>query len=321
MIIEKVFDIISYSPERLTEWNNFVAQSKNGTFLFDRGYMDYHSDRFTDASLMVHDAHGHLFALFPANRVGDVVYSHQGLSYGALLLTEKAKTADVCEALQAVNAFLCQQGVRRVLLKAIPWFYCSVPSEEPLYALTEVCHARLLSRDVASVVSLEHHPAASKLRIRGRNKAERHEVYISYADDLATFWQILNDNLHDKYGSKPVHTLYEMRLLQSRFPEHIRLLAAFEGSTMIGGTLLYHTGRVVKTQYISASLRGKELCALDLLFSQLISSPPALGLPPRYLDMGTSALDHSTALRLPLIFQKEGFGARAVCFDTYEWQL
>ena len=37
-----------YSSERSAEWNEFVKNSKNGTFLFDRNYMDYHSERFTD---------------------------------------------------------------------------------------------------------------------------------------------------------------------------------------------------------------------------------------------------------------------------------
>ena len=45
-------DIRRYTPEKADEWNRFVAQSKNGTFLFDRRYMDYHADRFQDHSLM-----------------------------------------------------------------------------------------------------------------------------------------------------------------------------------------------------------------------------------------------------------------------------
>lgn len=34
-------------------WNQFVAQSKQATFLLHRSYMDYHSDRFHDHSLMI----------------------------------------------------------------------------------------------------------------------------------------------------------------------------------------------------------------------------------------------------------------------------
>ena len=41
----------------------------------------------------------------------------------------------------------------------------------------------------------------------------------------------------------------------------------------------------------------------------------------RYIDLGTSNMPHSSDLHDSLIYQKEGFGARAVCFDTYEWTL
>ena len=39
-----------YTPDEAECWNELVAQSRNGTFLFDRRYMDYHSDRFADHS-------------------------------------------------------------------------------------------------------------------------------------------------------------------------------------------------------------------------------------------------------------------------------
>ncbi len=312
-----MFKIVRYTAERADEWNAFVAQSKNGTFLHDRRYMDYHADRFVDCSLMIYDAKGCLFALLPANRVGDTLYSHQGLTYGGLLLTGRATADAVCQTMADMNEHLRQQGIRSVVCKTIPWIYTAIPAEEPLYAFTQVCHATLKYRDVASVVSLDHQLTLSELRRRGKKKAERHGVRIAYSDDFQTFWQILTENLQVKYGSHPVHTIQEITLLRNRFPDSIRLYAAYEGNEMIAGTVLYVTPRVVKTQYISASLRGKEVGALDLLFASLLSCPPT---NLAYLDLGTSALDHSTALKLPLIFQKEGFGARAICYDTYEWQ-
>ena len=81
-----MFDIRRYSADRADEWNAFVAVSKNATFLFDRRYMDYHSDRFQDCSLMVYYKSS-LYALLPANLKGDTLYSHQGLTYGGLLMT------------------------------------------------------------------------------------------------------------------------------------------------------------------------------------------------------------------------------------------
>ena len=40
-----------YNISMSAEWDAAVAASRNGTFLHMRGYMDYHSDRFTDFSL------------------------------------------------------------------------------------------------------------------------------------------------------------------------------------------------------------------------------------------------------------------------------
>ena len=312
-----MFEIQRYTSDRKDEWNAFVAQSKNDTFLFDRRYMDYHADRFTDCSLMV-CCRRQLWAVLPANRVGQVLYSHQGLTYGGLVISWKATAADVCEAMQTINDFLRDEGVTKVVYKAMPTVYHLLPSDEPLYALTEVCQARLSSRDIASVVDLNVALPLSELRRRGCRKAQRQGVSVRYSDDFAAFWQLLTDNLRTKYNASPVHTLEEITLLKDRFPDHIRLLAAFDGNEMVAGTVLYITPHVVKTQYISASPRGKEVCALDLLFPHLLADMPGT---QRFLDMGTSAMNDSTALKRPLVFQKEGFGARAVCYDTYEWDV
>lgn len=76
-----MFEIVRYTAQRADEWNRFVAASKNGTFLFDRRFMDYHSDRFSDYSLMVY-LKGRLYALLPANADGQTLVSHGGLTYG-----------------------------------------------------------------------------------------------------------------------------------------------------------------------------------------------------------------------------------------------
>jgi hypothetical protein len=280
--------------------------------------MDYHADRFHDHSFMIYDERQRLFALFPANRVGEVVYSHQGLTYGGLVLGEKATAANVCEVITAINDHFQHNGVRRVIYKALPWIYAAIPSDEPLYALTEVCQAKLVARDIASVVNLDHRLPFTELRQRGVRKATDQGLCLGYSDDFPTFWKLLTDNLHSKYGSRPVHSLDEIKLLNGHFPQNIRLFAAFKEQEMVAGTVLFITSRVVKTQYISASPSGKELGALDLLFSHLLANPPQT---QSYFDFGTSALEQSTALRLPLIFQKEGFGGRAVCYDTYEWEI
>ena len=122
-----------------------------------------------------------------------------------------------------------------------------------------------------------------------------------------------------KFSAHPVHSLDEIQLLHSRFPENIRLWTArsVEGE-LLAGTVLYINGNVVHSQYISASDEGKRLHAVDALYDHIIHQAYA---GAAYIDLGTSNMPQSSDLHDSLIYQKEGFGGRAVCCDTYEWEI
>lgn len=299
------------------EWNLFVAASKNGTFLFDRRFMDYHSDRFCDHSLLVYRDQ-RLYALLPANQKDDTLVSHGGLTYGGLVTDSRCSAKGVLDAFTAINEYLRQQGFRHVVYKAVPWIYHQLPAEEDLYALTSVCHARLTIRDISSAIICDRKMRFSESRKSGIRKAHRQGLTIAESTDFAAFWQILNENLTGKYGVRPVHSVAELELLHSRFPEKIRLYMAFDGETPVGGTLLFLTPQVLHTQYISANAFGKQHGAIDLLFDHLINNTYK---DYPYIDFGKSTVSDSADLNEQLIFQKEGFGARAVCYDTYEYDL
>ncbi|MGI6223429.1 MAG: GNAT family N-acetyltransferase [Prevotella sp.] len=312
-----MFEIKPYTKEYAAEWNRFVEHSRQGTFLFNRGYMDYHHDRFSDCSLMVMKK-GHLCALLPANSKDSTLYSHQGLTYGGLLTDQKAKATDVMEMFESINKWLQANDFNHVVYKAIPWIYQRVPADEDLYALTQVCHSHLTVREISSTILLKDRMKFEESRKSGIRKAQRYGIECRECDDLADFWQILNNNLESKYHKSPVHTLEELQLLHSRFPDKIRLYMAYKDSLSLGGTLIFDTGKVIHTQYISASPEGKEEGALDLLFDYIINKVYA---DRCILDFGKSTEDNGRRLNRNLIFQKEGFGGRGVCYDTYEYDL
>lgn len=314
-----MFEIKHYSPDHKEEWNAFVASSRNGTFLFHRDYMDYHSDRFEDYSMMVYDEAGRLYALLPANKVDNVLYSHQGLSYGGLIMNRKCRAAGVRDLFVSLNEYLRSRGFRKVVYKHIPWIYSHLPAEEDLFAISNVCQASICSRNISSVVILNERLPFSTLRRRGIKKALMAGIQIEETNDFAPFWQLLTDNLQTRFQAKPVHTLAEITLLKSRFPSNIRLFTASCHGCLLGGTVLYVHHDTVKTQYISANEDGRRIGSLDLLFSRLLDKYSADGV--KYFDFGTSNLVENDDLNDSLIFQKEGFGGRGVCYDTYEWSL
>lgn len=310
-------EIRRYRREDKELWNSFVSKARNATFLFDRNYMDYHADRFDDNSFMFYYK-GKLKAVLPANVAGDTLYSHQGLTYGGLLLDKKATVEDVLECFDSLNSWLRENGISKVVYKALPWIYQQYPSEEDLYALTWKCKAQLISRDIASTIVVDNKLKFAESRKSGIRKALSLNIEVGESNDVDGFWHILEDNLGNRYNAKPVHTSSEMKLLMSRFPNNIKLYVAKMNGEIVGGTLIYVTPQVVHTQYISASVEGKKHGALDLLFDYIINKVYA---NCRYFDFGKSTEQGGAYLNEPLIFQKEGFGGRGVCYDWYQWEL
>lgn len=317
IIFVTMMTICRYTPDKAALWDEFVGRSRQGTFLFERAYMDYHQDRFADHSLMVYRK-TRLFALLPANATDGVLWSHQGLTYGGLLTGPEATVEDVCDAFRSINAYLQQVGIMRVVYKAMPWIYHRLPAEEDLYALTNVCGAQLMVRHISSTLIANHRLRFIESRRSGIRKALRQGVLVRESDDLEAFWNILDNNLEHKYGAHPVHSLAELQLLKKRFPTQIRLFMAYRGSEALGGTLIYETPQVVHTQYISASPEGKACGALDLLFDELLNK---VYLQTPFFDFGKSSNGDGHDLNEALIFQKEGFGGRGVCYDWYSYLL
>lgn len=299
-------------------WNQFVAQSKQATFLLHRSYMDYHSDRFHDHSLMIF-RNDKLYALLPANENGDTFYSHQGLTYAGLITNEKASAEDVCLVFVAINKYLKQAGFRKCIYKPIPWIYQQQPAEEDLYALFKECHAQICVRNISAVINLKHPLKWYNIRKSGAKKALAKGIVVEESEDYESFWNILSENLMSTYHAHPVHTLQEIKQLQTSLPENIKLFVAREETgKMLGGTVLYISPKVVHTQYISASEEGKQQHALDALFQYLIQTRYK---DFDYFDFGTSNEEGGKVLNTSLIYQKEGFGGRGVAYDTYEWTL
>ena len=315
-----MYEIVRYSGEQADAWNAFVARSVNGTLLFDRRYMDYHSDRFVDASLMIYQK-GHLRALLPANIVGTTLYSHQGLTYGGLLLSRKTSCDDVLEMFSLLKDYYKRKfGATRFVYKPTPYIYHTYPSEEPLYALFRQ-NARLIARGISSCIPLGKSLPIKESRKSGIRKAEALGLKITEsadASDILAFWQILDQCLDTNHQVHPVHTPEEMQLLMERFPSRIKLFLAKDAEgKILAGTWLFDCGTVVHTQYMAASPEGKQVGALDYLIALLLLSIEE----HPYFDFGISTEAAGTILNSGLIFQKEGFGARGICYDTYLFNL
>ena len=310
----KNYTVRLYQGNDYQDWNAFIDQAKNATFLFHRDFMDYHSDRFQDYSLIVLDGEKWV-AVLPANVVGDEVFSHQGLSYGGLVYNEKVKLASVISIFKSVLSFLNENKMEKLQLKLIPSIYYQKPAEELNYALF-LADAQLIRRDSMAVIDLSKKFLIANGRKEGIKKGLKNKLEIREVDDFEEFWnQILIPNLTQKHHAKPVHSLEEIIKLKALFPENIRQFNVYQSGIIVAGTTIFETTNVAHCQYISGKEGKNELGGLDLLFYQLISETFK---NKRFFDFGTSNENQGRKLNNGLSFWKESFGASTIVHDFYE---
>jgi hypothetical protein len=310
----KNYSVKQYQESDYENWNSFVGQAKNATFLFHRDFMEYHKDRFEDYSLMVFD-NEKLVAVLPANKVGNEIFSHEGLTYGGLVINEKSKLTTVITAFRAVLLFLKDNEIEKLNLKMIPSIYHNKPAEEIQYALF-LAEAKLVRRDSLSVIDLSQKYDFSKIRKRGIQKAVANGLIIKEETDLESFWnEVLIPNLKARHNAKPVHSLEEMKVLKNLFPCNIRQFNVYYKDKIVAGTTVFESEKVAHCQYISKYENKENLGSLDFLYHFLITEVFA---SKRFFDFGISNEEQGKKLNEGLSYWKESFGASTIVHDFYE---
>ena len=229
----KHYIVKKYQSTDYSAWNKFVAQAKNATFLFHRDFMEYHRDRFTDYSLLIFDENQNLKAILPANRVEEVVFSHQGLTYGGLVLNQKTKLQEVIEITYSLLRYLHENEVSKLYLKQLPSMYAKFPSEEMEY-LSFILNAKLVRRDSLTVINLKVDYNFSKDRKQAINRGIKNNLIVKEENTFELFWNnILIPNLKQKHGAKPVHSLEEITYLKSKFPNNIRQFNVYNDNKLL----------------------------------------------------------------------------------------
>lgn len=295
-------------------WDAIVRGTRARHFMFERGYMDYHADRFADASMLVAFG-GRDVAAFPASRHEDEIVSHGGLTFGGLLSGPEMTTGRTLDVLREIAAALRAQGAHRLVYKPVPHIYHVGPAEEDLYVL-HACGARLIRRDVSSAVAAGVRARAVSERRRALARARAAGLKVAEDDRIEAYMALAADVLGERHAAAPVHTAAEMRLLADRFPENIRLFTATADGEIVAGVLVYETPTVAHAQYIAAASRGRELGGNDAVFEHLLTDRYG----DRWVDFGISN-ERDGELNAGLMRNKEGFGARAVVYDRYVLDL
>lgn len=297
------------------KWDLLIDSSKNGLFFFKRNFLEYHKDRFTDHSLVFLKGE-EVVAVFPASEKESTIISHGGLTFGSLIISKTVKTTEVIDIFKQIKSYYSEKGFEKLIYKAIPYIFSTYPAEEDLYALF-LLNARHIRRDISSVIDIKNKIEFSQSKKNLVNRFLKSGADIVEESSFLEFWDLLSTVLQ-KFDTKPVHSIEEIEMLKSNFPDNIRLFTVRENEELLAGIVVFDFGQVVHTQYMANSDKGRKVGALDFINYQLINE---VFKDKKYYSFGISTEDGGKYLNEGLIQQKENMGGRAVALDFYELDL
>lgn len=309
--------ITQYNQGNKLEWDDFVDASRNGIFLHKINYLHYHIERFNDCSLII-KKNDYVVALLPGNIEKEVFYTHQGLTFGGLITLKETKAEDVLIYFNLINEYLFnEKKISKVIYKAIPHIYSSIPAQEDEYALFRL-GARIISSGLSSAIRMDERQPYSSQRKKNIKKAQKYDFEIKTDYSYDEFWVILSDNLMKFHNTTPVHNITEIKKLKNDFDNNIKLYSVYLKSECIAGVIMYISDNVAHAQYTAASEYGKKISALDYLYDHLINK---VFKNTNYFSLGTSVENNGYYLNEGLVNQKQGFGGRGVIYQQFEYEV
>ncbi|HZW62176.1 MAG TPA: FemAB family protein [Flavobacteriaceae bacterium] len=266
--------------------------------------MEYHQNRFDDFSLLVFEK-DKLRAVLPANKVNNEVFSHQGLTFGSLILPFDISAQEVFDALDAILTYVKQKGIVSLTLKLIPEFYNKQKATEVEDYFFH--HNARVEKELMVLAVDYNKPLTIHKTKRKHYRNNKYPFRIEETGCFEPFWtQVLVPRLADKHNTKPVHTLAEITMLQKRFPTYIKQFDIYLDNEILAGITLFENETVVKSQYGATTKKGEKTRALDYLFLHLIFKYQKEG--KQYFSMGTVTEKNELGYNPGLKKQKEELG-------------
>ncbi|NNT72792.1 GNAT family N-acetyltransferase [Flavobacterium sp. IMCC34852] len=313
----KNYTVRRYHSDDFLLWNAFVGTAQNATFLFHRDFMEYHSDRFQDYSLLVFEGEK-LISIVPANCVEDSVYSHNGLTYGGFVLNQTVGSDAFEMIYTAVIDFLKKEKKKLLVIKEMLPFYHQTETLDFGGFFIEK-GAKITDKKMNLVIDFKSVYTISKSKKKHYRRLQSEGLVVKKEDNFDAFWdKVLTPLLAEKYHTKPLHTLSEITFLKHKFPQNIEQYNLYRDEEILAGITIFKTPKVVKSQYGATTENGKKHRALDYLFIHLIEG---FSETFDYFDMGTVDDDSELGYNEGLLNQKKELGCGLYYQNIYQIAL
>lgn len=312
--------IMEYNEEFKQKWDSFVMrQSVNGTFLQSKQFLDYHGDRFEDASLIIYKGNDTIVAVVPACTVNDgdkkIFNAHCGSTFGGIVMAESFYNIEHMDAVMTVlEEYLANKGYNEARIKCTSDIFAKKNSNLLYYFLFQ--RGYIPYDEISCYIDFESYKEDIPSNFTaGRRRDYKYSLKnnpefkkLESDEDVSQFYDILCENLQ-KFDAKPVHSLDELlEFKNERLKDEVEFYGVYVENKMIAGSMVFLFGnQVFHTQYLAADQSCLKMFPMNFMDTELIRTAREKGF--RYFSFGTSTEEHGKVLNKRLAEFKEGFGA------------
>lgn len=317
-------EVVKYTKDKKDEWNEFVANSNNGTIFHNLDFLSYHGDKFkkNEHHLMFYYKGQNLIGVMPLAIFEEggklVAKSPYGGSYGGMVVKEYLKFRYSEELIESMVKFFRDNNFDEVYITPPPLIYSRVPTCYIEFNLLQN-NFEIVNREITNVIKLDCFDSDpfeifEKRARKAVKKSTKEGVYVvESSDDFSAFYKILKETIV-RHDAEPTHTLQELKKIHNILVNSIKLDMAYVNEDPAAGILYFIcNAQAVLTFYICHKTTYGKFYPVNLLIYHGVLWAKKNKF--KYLDLGTTT--YNMTPRNNIFMFKESFGSVGYFRDTY----
>lgn len=325
-------EVVEYTENKKGEWNEFVANSNNGTVFHNLDFLSYHGDKFSknEHHLMFYYKGQNLIGVIPLAIFEKedklVAKSPYGGSFGGIVVKDHFKFRYSEELINSMVKFFRDNNFDEVYITLPPLIYSRVPNCYIEFNLLKN-NFEIINREITSVIKLDCFDSdpcdifEKRARTAVKKARKKGVSVVESSDDYNAFYKILKE-AKARHNAKSTHTLSELMKLHDILPNSIKLDIAYVHDEPAAGILYFIcNSQVILTFYICHKTAYGEFYPTNLLIYHGMRWAKKNKF--KYLDLGTTArysLDSDAIVGYGVFMFKESFGSVGYFRDTFKWK-
>lgn len=321
-------NIIKYNIQYKNDWEKFIKDSVNGTFLHSREFLEYHQkDKFEDYSLMFYK-NEKLIAICPACKIiidNEICfYSHKGSTFGGIIINSEYYNAEaIVELLNDIENYLIANFFNKICFRQTSELFSKINYNilDYLFYYKGYHEQKELSLFVDLVDCNDNIYNNLKQGKRTNiNNCIRIGMNFEKFDSenrIEEFYNLLKFNLL-KHNTSPVHSLNEiLDLKRNRLINEIEFFGIFLDGKMLAGAMIFifNETMIAHTQYLAAGNDYLNYSPMSYLYYNILVEMKQRNF--KKVSWGIVTEECGTKINFGLLKSKEAFGSTFTINKTY----